>query len=1061
MIKQKSPVALMVIGAFAVFFSVVLITGRALMGINITKPFSFAGEDIFQPLEDKAITCMIGEKKFYGKCIKFLKLFGQRTWKESSPHKVTGHSFYHSPGVAVDKSVKPNRLYAMDSGSNRILGWKSLGTCNNDAARQCTNDTDCSSGATCALNSHKDADIAIGQPDLSGSSCNRDDNIGFYGPPSASSLCLILKPYGTNVAEQWRHTNLDVDAQGNLYVADFYNNRVLKFNQPLSADKTGGKGDGVADFVWGQEDFTSNYPNAGQNNPNDRSFSFIQNTTDNYSQGTSLGVFVDNDRSVWVTDPNNSRVLRFLSGSKQADLVIGQDNFTSKEGNCSGTLMNRLCAPTLAKVDNVTGELYVIDEIDGPRARILVFQQPFTNGMSASRTIRPDDSSRPPVGGINYYFTASSFAFNPFLSGACSTGELIVNENNAGYEFPAKQLLLDGAGSIIKKMEVSIWPSGSLGFDDDNNIYVAHEGGEFPVRRYKISSSDGNCILTQNMSLFHGNEGTRSKFGEFESYIPDHHDLDPISLSAPSIPQLIIRIQDKILAWNNYASKISFGSPADSMTSFVGGNGNTNYVIDNKNRYWIPSEHGKLTAFQLPISENATPLATNIALYWSDDISTEVSYEMGWGATSAFDKTTNTLWIADSRNQRIFRISNYDQALINNGKFLVDMVIGQRSKLETKCNRTVDYNGFNDPGIPDAGSLCAVRHIAFDKLGNLYAIDDDYEGHGNIRITVFIAEDIRNATTLFPDISAKKVFINRDDCRTTDCFIQHASGDAVPNEPSIPMFAAFNSNNNMVASNDGSYGINRERHLKQLYFFKDPLAKWQNGSYVQGQKPDAYLRLPVGGVGDMWFDSQDKLVIYDGTWARVWVIDPLEKDKSGNYNWLVPFQRDDDNDGIINFNDNCAYIANADQKDSDYDGKGDVCDVSLWSLTAYANSSLSRTQGYEFLGAVSSTTAKKFAIAIWSSTKDVKLDGKNFAVNLTDSGCSITKSPNGFYGNKFCFVIQDISKDWLLRVDEQQAFIDLRGCDARYTSSNKTAEFADTSTTRACLFALFSMAQTQ
>ena len=911
----------------------------------------------FEQLQDIFVSCPTGQVNFYGKCISTLGLFGQRTWKESSPHKVTGHSFYHSNGVAVDKSVKPNRLYAMSSGSNRILGWKSLGTCSNDAARQCTNDTDCNSGGSCILDSHKDADIAIGQPDLSGSACNRDDNIGFYGSPSASSLCLILKPYGTNVAEQWRHTNLDVDAQGNLYVTDANNNRVLKFNQPLSTDKTGGKGDGIADFVWGQDNFTSNAPNKGNANPDATSLAFINSLTDNYSLGASFGVSVDPSGNVWVGDFNNQRVLRFPPNSKTANLVIGQSNFTSKGGNnCNSSAdapLNNFCTPTLAKIHPTTGELYVLDEYrPGVSSRIMIFKPllvdgayVFTNGMSADRVISPTDPTRPPVNDVNYWFNASSFAFNPFRAGSCASGELIVNERNAGYEFPAKQLLLNSAGSIIKKMEVSIWPSGSLGFDDNNNIYVAHEAAAVPVKRYKMSSVGGVCALTQNASLFHGNEGTRSKFGELFSYEPDHHDLDQKPPSVGTIiRQLIISAGTKLLAWDNYDAKTSYGLPADQLISF-GTPGVINNVVDDKGMYWV-SNGGTLAVFRLPLLENAVPLANSIPLYWADDPNTRVAYDMAWGSLPVFDNAGKALWVVDARNQRLLRVKNYDQVSI--GKLFVDMVIGQRNKSETKCNRTVDYNGFNDTGIPDAGSLCAARRISFDKAGNLYAIDNDFEGHGNIRITVFMAEDMQNATTLFPNISAKKVFINRDDCGITNCFIQHASGASTPNELSRPGFVTFNSRGNMVGGIDGYYNVNRERHLKQLYFFKDPLAKWQNGSYVQGQKPDAYIRLPIGGIGGMWFDDQDRLVIADFTWARVWVIDPLEKEAGGSYKWLVPIGRDDDSDGIINFydpepygavvvisdrdndgvpddSDNCPSVSNPDQADSDRNGVGDAC----------------------------------------------------------------------------------------------------------------------------------------
>ena len=170
---------------------------------------------------------------------------------------MTGHGQYHATGVFVDRSTKPNRVYTVDAGNNRILGFASLGTCADDPERPCTNDTDCPDGS-CAIDEDRDADLIFGQPDAHGSACNGDNNFGYFRPPTASTLCLMRYPEYPNVAEQWRANNIDVDTEGNLYVADVYNDRILKYNQPFSLDTTGGKGDTVADFVWGQPDMESN-----------------------------------------------------------------------------------------------------------------------------------------------------------------------------------------------------------------------------------------------------------------------------------------------------------------------------------------------------------------------------------------------------------------------------------------------------------------------------------------------------------------------------------------------------------------------------------------------------------------------------------------------------------------------------------------------------------------------------------------------------------------------------------------------------------------------------------
>ncbi len=171
-----------------------------------------------------------------------------------------------------------------------------------------------------------------------------------------------------------------------------------------------------------------------------------------------------------------------------------------------------------------------------------------------------------------------------------------------------------------------------------------------------------------------------------------------------------------------------------------------------------------------------------------------------------------------------------------------------------------------------------MSQIEFDKFGNLYLVENAYECHPNDRITMYTVEDLKNATGLFPDIMAKKVFVANN-------FNQHGGCNSLGKltEPFSPVSLAFNSKNNMIVGNDGYYGIPELRQLRQLWFYIDPLKKNTDGSFVQGQKPDAYINLPMGAAGEINFDDQDNLLIQDHTWPKVWIIN-LDKDPS----WLVP-----------------------------------------------------------------------------------------------------------------------------------------------------------------------------
>jgi len=133
---------------------------------------------------------------------------------------------------------------------------------------------------------------------------------------------------------------LAIDSTGRLWVADYGNSRILRFDSAVS--KANGAG---ADAVLGQPDFTSNAPAA---------------SATGMSQPT--GVAVDSNGVLWVSDNGNSRVLRFNTAASKAngaaaDGVLGQPNFTAHVPATSATGLNN--SGQLA-TDN-SGRLWVVD----------------------------------------------------------------------------------------------------------------------------------------------------------------------------------------------------------------------------------------------------------------------------------------------------------------------------------------------------------------------------------------------------------------------------------------------------------------------------------------------------------------------------------------------------------------------------------------------------------------------------------------------------------------------------------------------------------------------------
>ncbi len=278
------------------------------------------------------------------------KVLGQLTLGDTVPNHVVGNHTFQPQGVAVFRNATtlPDRVYTVDSGNQRILGFRSLGACSNDAARACTNNTECLSGGTCTVNPTKSADVVIGQPSMNVATCNGSNTQSMS--PTASTLCLLPYPNAISLLEFPSPTSIAVDTAGALYVPDRWNNRVLKYTDPTSTDS-------VADQVWGQADFASRACNKGLAAPTSQTLCLADDV------GEAVGVDVGTDGKVWVADQGNHRILRFPSGSKTADLVLGQANFTTGTRDATECTISNTPNANLIALNN-----YDIQNISQPAA---------------------------------------------------------------------------------------------------------------------------------------------------------------------------------------------------------------------------------------------------------------------------------------------------------------------------------------------------------------------------------------------------------------------------------------------------------------------------------------------------------------------------------------------------------------------------------------------------------------------------------------------------------------------------------------------------------------------
>lgn len=267
--------------------------------------------------------------------------------RTASPNWVEGRELTTPQAIAVDTSTTPPILYVADTGNNRVLAWR--------------NPVNAANGAP--------ADLVTGQRDLFRTRQN--------GPRTTFTL-------GLN-----QPTGLAVDSQGNLYVTDANNNRIVRYPKPLEqpADQLI-----EIDLILGQESFVCatggsvvRLPNRGRSSPTAGSLFF----SDLGSNILRIRMAFDATGNLWVTDSGNNRVIRYPSRvltpgnfGADTDVFLGPLNGTSNTQNNSVTDKTTFALPSGLGFGQ-DGRLYVGDA----RGRVLVFRNPSGTGQAADRIL--------------------------------------------------------------------------------------------------------------------------------------------------------------------------------------------------------------------------------------------------------------------------------------------------------------------------------------------------------------------------------------------------------------------------------------------------------------------------------------------------------------------------------------------------------------------------------------------------------------------------------------------------------------------------------------------------
>jgi uncharacterized protein (TIGR03437 family) len=349
-------------------------------------------------------------------------VWGQANFSARGVPTQASGSFIAGPeGIAVDGN---GNLYVADLGYNRVVVFPVSGTV----------------GAS--------ARSVLGQPDFTTSTANT-------GSSPLSSPGTLASP-----------ADVKLDANGNLFVADGGNNRVVVY--PAGARS--------ASRVWGQLDFSS----TGVNQVKPGSLNVPYSAAIDYSSAPY---------ALYVSDTANHRVLvwrdsaRFRSGDP-ADLVIGQPNMRTAAANVDsgGTAATRtsLSSPAGLAVNSNDGTLYVADSGNN---RVLRFPRP----VNQAGRIMPDAV----IGQPDFTSSASAAVSGASLSGPVGValgpdGNLFVADggNNRVLEFSAGAG--NGAAAVrvygqpnlftgIRQSQVSpqtLWNPLGLTVDQASNLYV-------------------------------------------------------------------------------------------------------------------------------------------------------------------------------------------------------------------------------------------------------------------------------------------------------------------------------------------------------------------------------------------------------------------------------------------------------------------------------------------------------------------------------------------------------------------------------------------------------------